>query len=448
MGKGNRPRHRRFGNIRRLPSGRYQASYLGPDGQRRYAPETFERKSDAERFLTLIEAQIFRGGWTDPECGRATLAEYATRWIAERPGLRPRTVDLYAWLLKKHIGPYLGGVPLGKLSTPLIREWRAELLGNGVSVSMAAKAYRLLRAVLATAVEEDKILATNPCRIRGAGDEKAGERPVLTMAQVFDLSELVGRRPVGNVRSLKTGGYRLRFRRHGEMRTSPEIYASRADAERALWALARDDRADCTYDGRYRVLVLLATFTSLRWGELTALRRSDIDLDTGTVRVRATYIERSTGPLVLGPPKSRAGRRTVGIPQAIIPAVREHLALYVKPEPGALVFTGVNGGPMRRSNFNKLSAWPSAVRAIDAEDLHFHDLRHTGNHFAASCGTGLKDLMARMGHDSERAAMIYQHEAQGADQAITKAIDAQVEHGRARDDDGDDGTTGVLVPAG
>jgi integrase len=65
--------------------------------------------------------------------------------------------------------------------------------------------------------------------------------------------------------------------------------------------------------------------------------------------------------------------------------------------------------------------WP-----IGARDLHFHDLRHTGNAFAAASGAGIKDLMARMGHDSERAAMIYLHELRGADRAITLAIDAHV----------------------
>jgi hypothetical protein len=62
---------------------------------------------------------------------------------------------------------------------------------------VAAKSYRLLRAVLMTAVDEDKILLRNPCRIRGAGDENAAERPVLTVAQVFELAERVGLRPVG-----------------------------------------------------------------------------------------------------------------------------------------------------------------------------------------------------------------------------------------------------------
>ena len=189
-----------------------------------------------------------------PDRGKVKLADYAAMWIAERPGLRVRTVDLYTWHLARHIAPYLGAVPIGKLSTPMIRKWRADLLGNGVSVSMAAKAYRLLRAVLATAVEEDKILPRNPCRVRGAGEEHTAERPVITVAQAFELAERVGRRPVGNVRKLPAGGYRLRFRRSGEMQTSPEVYATRRDAERALWKMADDGRADCHHDRRFRAL--------------------------------------------------------------------------------------------------------------------------------------------------------------------------------------------------
>lgn len=116
-------------------------------------PETYERKSDADRALVMIEAQIRSGEWTDPERGKVKLADYGSAWITERPGLRPRTMDLYRWLLHKHIEPYLGGVPVGKLSTRQVREWRATLLANGVSVSVTAKAYRLLRAILTTAVD-------------------------------------------------------------------------------------------------------------------------------------------------------------------------------------------------------------------------------------------------------------------------------------------------------
>ena len=445
----NRAGHRRFGNVRKRESGRFQIRYPGLDGRMRTGPETYERKSDAERALTLIEAAMMAGEWTDPERGKVKLGDYAATWIAERPGLRVRTVDLYSWHLAKHIAPYLGSVPIGKLSTPMIRKWRADLLSNGVSVSMAAKAYRLLRAVLATAVEEDKILPRNPCRIRGAGEEHAAERPVLTVAQVFELAERVGRRPIGNIRKLPAGGYRLRFRRDGEMRTSPEVYSTRTGAERALWKMAEDGRADCKHDQRFRAMVLLATFASLRWGEVTALSRSDLDLQAGTVRIRAAFTQRRSysSAIILGPPKSRAGRRVVGIPKAIIPVLEQHMSQFVGAEPSALLFCGIQGGPWSRSNFNKMSGWPSAVRSIGTEGLHFHDLRHTGNTFASSGGAGIKDLMARMGHDSERAALIYQHEARGADKMITDTIDAHVEAEQgARGDD--DGPAGVLVPAG
>jgi integrase len=164
-------------------------------------------------------------------------------------------------------------------------------------------------------------------------------------------------------------------------------------------------------------MVLLATFASLRWGEVTALRRADLDLTARTVRVRAAYVRRDAGPLLLGPPKSRAGRRIVGIPAAIVPDLERHLAVYVAESPDALVFPGIMGGPIRRQNFNKLTGWLDAVAAVGAPGLHFHDLRHTGNQFAANSGAGLRDLMARMGHHSTRAAMIYQHEARGADKA-------------------------------
>ena len=182
-----------------------------------------------------------------------------------------------------------------------------------------------------------------------------------------------------------------------------------------------------THDRRYRALVLLATFASLRWGEATALRRCDLDLERGSVRVRAAFMERSTGEMLLGPPKSRAGRRVVGIPDAIIPALREHLAVFVAAEPGALVFPGPRAARCGAATSTRCPAGRMRSQSIGVPGLHFHDLRHTGNQFAPGSGAALKDLMARMGHDSERAAMIYQHEARGADKRITDAIDPHVQ---------------------
>ncbi len=389
----NRSGHRRFGYVRKLPSGRYQASYLGPDGRRRTAPETFERKKDADLYLSRVETLLSQGEWTDPARAKIRLGDYAERWIGERAGLRPRTVELYRWLLGKHIAPYLGAVSLGGLTTPMIRHWRAELLAAGVSETMAAKSYRLLRAVLNTAVDEDQIIPRNPCRVRGADRESPAERPVLTVAQVFELADA------------------MRYR-------------------------------------RLRALVLVAAFATLRWSEATALRRCDVAADGSWVRVSVAHTEVVGRGIVVGPPKSRAGVRTVAIPAAIRPEIVKHLMTYVDHRPDALVFTGPKGGALRRAHFNNLSRWVETVREIGAPGLHFHDLRHTGNHLAARTGATTKDLMARMGHDDMRAALIYQHATGEADRVIADRLsDLLADHTRPGPDD-DDGAAGTLVPVG
>ncbi len=378
----NKPGRRRFGNIRQLPSGRYQVRYRGLDGQLRSHAVTFARKTDADRALALIEADIARGAWTDPDRAKFKLADYADVWITQRPGLRPRTVEIYRGLLRRHISPYLGNVPLGKIDTPMIRDWRARLLHQGISVSEAAKAYRFLRAVLMTAAD-DRIIPRNPCRVRGAGEEKPEERPTLTVRQVYEL-------------------------------------------------------ADRMPGGCDRVRVLLAAFASLRWGEITALRRCDIDIEAGTVTVTRQHVQLDTGGVVVSAPKSRASLRTVAIPAAILPAIRAYLDVAVEHSPDSLVFTGSRGGVLRRSNFRRAVKWSKTVEEIGAPGLHFHDLRHTGNTHAAATGASLRDLMDRMGHDSARAALIYQHKTAAAGRAIADALSAQIESLEQAHSDGTD----------
>lgn len=363
------PRH--FGSIRKLSSGRWQVRYYGPDGVRRAAPETFERKGDAARWLAATETDVAKGEWRDLERAEQLLTEYAATWIKERPGLRPRTVELYEGLFRRQIAPYFAGVTLARIDNnpAAIRAWRAALLSAGVSVSVSAKAYRLLRAVLHTAVDDD-VIRRNPCRIKGADQEHAAERPTLTAGQVAALARLM----------------------------PPRLVA----------------------------LVVLATYASLRWGELAALRRVDLDLEAATVRVERTQVEVG-GRVTEGPTKSRAGRRVVAFPPALVPLLRRHLAEYVGEEPTALVFTGPKGARLRRNNFGKLAGWSEAVAAVGAPGLHFHDLRHTGNAFAAKVpGTTIRDLMGRMGHDSTRAAMIYLHGSPGADRIIADALPVEL----------------------
>jgi integrase len=159
---------------------------------------------------------------------------------------------------------------------------------------------------------------------------------------------------------------------------------------------------------RYRALVLLGAFTSLRWGELCALRRTDIDLAARTVRVQRTLTELQRGGLAFGPPKSDAGTRLVVFPKLITPALSGHLANFVATQADALIFTAPSGVLLRRSNFRR-RVWLPAIAAAHLPPIHFHDLRQTGNHLTANSGANLRELMARMGHSSTRAALVYLH---------------------------------------
>jgi integrase len=190
----------------------------------------------------------------------------------------------------------------------------------------------------------------------------------------------------------------------------------------------------------------VTTFASLRFGEVTALRRRDVDTAAGTVSVRQAFTEVRGKGLVLGPPKSRAGIRAVALPAMVTPYLVAHLDMYVDADPEALVFTGPKGAPIRRGNFNPLVGWGKKVAELGVPGLHFHDLRHTGNTLAAGAGASTKDLMARMGHDSVEAAMIYQHATAEADRAVAdKLNDRLMRERQTEDDDPDDGAAGVLA---
>lgn len=126
--------------------------------------------------------------------------------------------------------------------------------------------------------------------------------------------------------------------------------------------------------------MLLAVFSSLRWGELAALRRKHIDTTASLVRIEAAVVELTTGALVTGPPKSASGVRWVSIPPFLLPDVIEHLEQFTGSADDQLVFTGPKGAQLRRSNFTR--QWRKALEAAEMTGIHFHDLRHTGNTLA------------------------------------------------------------------
>ncbi|MEU2270746.1 tyrosine-type recombinase/integrase [Streptomyces olindensis] len=363
-------KRRHFGRVRKLPSGRYQARYLGPDGQLRPAPHTFRTKKDADDWLADKQTELRRGDWHDPDAGKVPFGEYAAAWIKERE-LTSTTRQLYGSLLRHHLEPAFGAVNVAEISPPLVRRWRADKLASGTGPTTVAKAYALMRAIMGTAVA-DQMIRRNPCTIKGASTVHTPERPTATVQEVYDLADAM--------------------------------------------------------QPRYRALVLMAGFLGLRWGELIGLHRRDIDLDHGTVRVRRAVAELFNGQREIKAPKSAAGKRTVSIPAAIIPDIREHLERYAEAGADGRVFLGAKGATPRRNHFNRL--WQKACGDAGIKGLHFHDLRHTGNTLAASTGASTRELMTRMGHSTARAALIYQHASAARDRLIADALSDLVDKGR------------------
>lgn len=169
-----------------------------------------------------------------------------------------------------------------------------------------------------------------------------------------------------------------------------------------------------------RLVVLLAMWAGLRESELLGLRRVDLDPIHRTARVAQTAHQLDDGTIVYQEAKTKAGRRTVAYPSSIDVEVRDHLALFIRPERDALVFTGERGGPLRRHVL--AIAFRKARLVAGRPDLTLHDPRHTADTLAAATGATLPELMHRMGHSTPNAALRYLHATKDRDQVIATAL--------------------------
>jgi len=353
---------RRFGALRQLPSGRWQARYPDPGGGSPLlaAPQTFRTKTDAARYLAAVETDVARGTWLDPRRSGVTLATYAQAWLGSRrvkgQPLAPSTLSTYRRRLEQQIIPALGELPLDRITSAAVRRWHADV--TTVGATTAAQAYRLLHAVLATAVA-DGDLARNPCQVKGAGQPPTAERPLVDRAQVQALAEQM--------------------------------------------------------PAHLHAFVLLAFWGGLRLGELLGLEAGDVTLDRvagrGSVRVQRQQQDVDGRTLVTAPKAGSA--RTVHLPSPAVEALAAHLAGRPLALPNARVFTRPDGLPLR--GFDVHRHWDRAREAVGQPGLHVHDLRHAGLTLAAQTGATLAEVMRRAGHSTSRAALIYQHAAEDRD---------------------------------
>lgn len=342
----------------------------------RWQTKTFKRRADADAFRRTIEADELRGVVVDVRRSSAPFGEFATAWLAtrRRPDgrpLTPATRSLYAHLLHRQILPTFGPAKLAAIQPAQVRAWHGSV-ADRVSPLQAAKAYRLMRAILNTAVR-DGLLATNPCNIEGGGVERSPERPLIDTEAVFELADAI--------------------------------------------------------DPRYRALILLIAFgPGARKGEFRAYRRRHIDLLHA--RIRTEVQEQDTGEgLVASAPKNDSARWTT-LPAFLLDELARHLDTYAQPGPDGYVFTGPKGGPIAPVHWYK--NFRLAREAVGLPDLHPHDLRHAAGTFFAQQGATTREIMARLGHRSRAAADRYQHAAAQRDAELAERLNAAANVARAR----------------
>ena len=371
--------HRAWGHIKtqRTKQPSYQASFIGPDLRRHYAPVIFTSKMNAEAWLVrekdIIETCTRNGElWKPPKEREVVkkaeilrLSEYGKTVIDQRI-LKPRTRIEYEAKWAQLIEPKLGKLAVRDLTATAVRAWFSGLDGN--KATRNGHAYAILNMICNTAVK-DGLLERSPCMIEGAMNPKA--KKVVKIPTTVELHAIADK-------------------------------------------LGADDK-----NARFKALVLLAGWCGLRFGEVSELRRKDFDRDCVTVTISRGVTHRlaDDGSRCRIDTTKNGEERTVTIPDHIRDDVRQHLAQHVSSDPDGLLFKPAMGGcHLNDRVFNK-DVFKKAAKDVGREDLSAHDLRRFAGSKNAQVAT-LTENMARLGHKTVGAALRYQHSESGRDAQI------------------------------
>ncbi len=326
--------------------------------------KTFDRKIDAEKWLRNEQARLDRSEWTDPRLARTTFADWAIPWLDTRRHLKPKTLASYESLLRVHLLPRFGQLPLGAIDPLMIETWVVELTDGGLSASHTTQAYRLLSMILKAAVRSRR-LPSNPAL--GISLPRPTRRPprFLNASQVDDLSHVV-----------------------------PEQYVG---------------------------LVYVLAYGGLRWAEAIGLKTKHVNLLRRRVDVRETLSEVG-GRFHVVPPKTWEAR-TVAIPPFVADVLGSHIGRFADAGSESLIFTA-GGTPLRASNFRR-RVWFPAVARIGQEGLRIHDMRHTCASMLIAAGAHPGLVREHLGHSSIRVTMdVYGHLYEDTKDEIAQRLQA------------------------
>ena len=168
-------------------------------------------------------------------------------------------------------------------------------------------------------------------------------------------------------------------------------------------------------------IVLLAAMTGLRIGEILALRWGRVNLTAGTLRVEETCYHGH-----FGTPKTRASRRELPLPSAVVQALLAHFSRSSDKSGEALVFCTSRGTPLASNNLRKRQLHPACVRA-ELAPITWHTLRHTHGTLLHEQGTPLRVAQAQLGHSHMSTTLeVYTHASASAQRQAVDQLESQL----------------------
>ncbi len=353
--------------IDRRANGRYRARYRAPDG--RWRSKTFDRKIDAQRWLTNEVSKLARGDWVDPRAGQVPFEVVAERWMAGRVALRPSTRARDRSYLRSLILPRFANTPIGAIRPSDLDAWIADLIAQGKAPATIHKAWQITGGVLRLAVR-DCLIPLSPATDAELPGIPHREPEALTLDEVIRLADAI--------------------------------------------------------DPRYRTLILVGAFGGLRISELAGLQVRDFNPDDGHLRIRrgVTHVR---GHTVVGPPKTTKSIRTVALPGTISRYLSAHIAGLRHTGPDDWIFPAPEGGPIRYTNWVRPFWKPALTAAGLPDDLGTHTLRRSQVALLIAEGEHPKVIADRLGHTSVRTVLdVYGHLYEGADQAAAARLETRI----------------------
>jgi integrase len=285
-----------------------------------------------------------------------------------------RTAQRYRQLAEHQIVPTIGNKLMQKLTRLDVEAWHTALKNNGLAARTIGHAHRLLGSALRDA-ERDGLVIKNVCKTQRAPKVPETEMVIVQDVPAF-IAQIVG--------------------------------------------------------ARLYVPAILALTTGMRLGEVLALRERSVDIDRGVIEVREALEETKAKGIIFKPPKSRAGRRKITLPDVAVEALREHRKQLLERRlmlgqgrlaPDDLLFASIEGRPLRPSAVS--SDWGELAERIGIPEITFHGLRHTHASQLIANGVDIVTISKRLGHAKPSVTLaIYAHMFHTDDSKAAAVINA------------------------